>query len=307
MRLKIATLALLAPFCFAATDAFALAGGSTGSGGGGGGGGGFSGGGGGGGYYGGSGGSSGPWTATDTVIFLVIMFFIFGLPFLLGLRNKSRRSWYRARILKRARSVESAASDANVGDGYWDPADLKKRVREAFFPIQMSWEHRDVSASRPFVSDALYERHKLQLDGYEKQNRVNRIANLKLNDIQLVRIYNVTEDGEDRFVAYIECSARDWMEDTRNGQMINGNKTSSTDFKQYWSFVRDPKNGWVLDEIQQGEEAEYHLKAPIVNADEGPAVYEQEEASAPPSGPDPSPPAGPPSGSGPTPPSPAAS
>jgi Tim44-like domain len=274
MRSRIVVLALLAPFALCA-PAYGLAGGSTGSGGGG-----FSGGGGGGGggsgYYGGSSGSgSGSWSGTDLLIFLVVMALVFGVPLINGLLNKTRREWYKNRILRRQRDVEAAAGAANLDDGYWDPKEMRQRVREAFFPIQMSWEHRDVSASRPFVSDALYERHRLQLEGYEKQNRVNRIANLKLSSVYLVRLYNVTDDGEDRFVAYLECSARDWMEDTRTGEMINGNKESPTDFKQYWSFVRHPQYGWVLDEIQQGEEAEYHLKAPIVNEDEGPRIYEQ--------------------------------
>jgi Tim44-like domain len=287
MRTKLTVLALLAPFALA-SPAFGLAGGSTGSGGGGGGG--FSGGGGssGGGYYGGSGGG-GEWDTASTIIFLAIMFLVFGVPFIFGLFNKSRRQWYTGHILKRDREVSAAAGAAHLDDGYWDPGELRKRVREAFFPIQMSWENRDVSASRPFVSDALFERHRLQLEGYEKQNRVNRIADLKLSQIYLVRLYNVTDDGQDRFVTMIECSARDWMEDTRTGAMINGNKTSATEFKQYWTFVRHPQYGWVLDEIQQGEEAEYHLTAPIVNQDEGPRIYEQQEAGppAPPSPPAP--------------------
>jgi hypothetical protein len=280
MRSRLAVLALLAPFTFAA-PAFGLAGGSTGSGGGGGGGGGGGFSSGGGGSY-GSGGGSGSWSGADFIIFLLIMALVFGIPAITGLFNKSRRQWYKDRIIKRAREVDAAAGAANLDDGYWDPDELRTRVREAFFPIQMSWEHRDVGASRPFVSDALFERHRLQLEGYEKQNRMNRIADLKLSSVYLVRLYNVTDDGEDRFVAYLECSARDWMEDTRSGAMINGNKTSSTQFKQYWSFVRHPEFGWVLDEIQQGEEAEYHLKAPIVNEDEGPRIYEQGGQDAPP-------------------------
>jgi predicted lipid-binding transport protein (Tim44 family) len=209
------------------------------------------------------------------------MLLVFGIPLLTGLFNNARRQWYRDRILRRAKKVEKEAGAANLDDGYWDPTELKKRVSDAFFPIQMSWEKRSVEDSRPFVSDALYERHRLQLEGYEKQNRVNRIADLRLSDIQIVRIYNVTDDGEDRFVAYLQCSARDWMEDTRTGTMINGNKTSPTKFEQYWSFTRHPRHGWVLDEIQQGEEAEYHLRAPLVNQDEGPRIYEQGEGATP--------------------------
>jgi hypothetical protein len=273
MRTRLPALALLTPLVLA-SPAYGLAGGATGSGGGGGGGGGggFSGGGGGG--YGGSG-SGGSLGLTGTLIFLGIMLLVFGLPLILGLVNGARRKWYRDRILRRAKKVEKEAGAANLDDGYWDPTDLKKRVNDAFFPIQMSWEKRSVEDSRPYVSDALYERHRLQLEGYEKQNRVNRIADLRLSDVQIIRIYNVTADGEDRFVAYIQCSARDWMEDTRTGAMINGNKSSATKFEQYWSFTRHPQYGWVLDEIQQGEEAEYHLRAPLVNQDEGPRIYEQ--------------------------------
>jgi len=287
MRAKIVTLVLLCPFVLAA-PAYGLAGGSTGSGGGGGGGGGGSYGGGsyGGGSYGGGSGSGGGEMTTGGKIFLgLLCFFVFVVPIVIGLFNKTRRNWYRERFLRRVRQTEEAAGAANLDDGYWEPSELKKRVREAFFPIQMSWEKRSVEASRPYVSDALYDRHRLQLEGYEAQNRVNRIADLALNEVQLVRIYNVTQDGEDCFVALIKCSARDWMEDTRTGAMINGNKDSSTHFEQYWSFTRHPQHGWVLDEIQQGEEAEYHLTADNVNMDEGPRIYEQDarppEAPAP--------------------------
>jgi hypothetical protein len=179
----------------------------------------------------------------------------------------------------RARQVETAAQHADVGDGYWDPAELKGRIAECFYPIQWSWEKRDVESSRPFVSDALYERHKLQLDGLEKQNRVNRIQDLSLHNVELVRIHNVTDDGEDRFVARIKCSARDWMEDTKTGALINGSKSVSQ-FEQYWSFSRHPEHGWVLDEIQQGTEGEYHL-GKIVNDDQGEPNYGDTQSPVP--------------------------
>jgi predicted lipid-binding transport protein (Tim44 family) len=181
----------------------------------------------------------------------------------------------KARLKRKLGKVEDAAKAANADDGYWDPAMLKQRVREAFFPIQNSWEKRSVEESRPFCSDSLFERHKLQLDGFEKQNRVNRIQDLNLQSVELVRIHNVTDDGEDRFVARIKCSARDWMEDTKTGQMINGSKSVSQ-FEQFWSFSRHPQYGWVLDEIQQGTEGQYHL-GKIVNDDQGEPTYGEQQ------------------------------
>ena len=171
---------------------------------------------------------------------------------------------------RRAQEVETAAHHADAGDGYWDPDELKHRVYECFYPIQWSWEKREVESSRPFVSDALYERHKLQLDGLEKQFRRNRIADLALHEVELVRLHNVAEDSEDRFVAYVGCSARDWVEDVRTGAVVNGNAAAPTYFQQYWSFARDAERGWVLDEIQQASEAQYHETSPIVDDDDGP-------------------------------------
>ncbi|MEQ9094456.1 MAG: TIM44-like domain-containing protein, partial [Miltoncostaeaceae bacterium] len=247
--------------------ALGLAGGSTGSGGGGGGGSSSS-----------SGGSGdGELTGILWLDLLIVaaMFVAFG-------GGSALVSWWALRK-RRARTSEAErqALLADVGDGYWHPHHLRARVTEAFFPVQMSWERRDIQASRPFVSDSLYERHRLQLEGLEAQHRVNRIEDLALGDVSLVRIHNVTDDGEDRFVARIECSARDWMEDTRTGEMVNGNRESVTKFVQFWSFARHPEHGWVLDEIQQGTEGDYHLEAALVNADGGALDGSPDVADAP--------------------------
>lgn len=237
--------------------ALALAGGATG--GGGGGGGNFSGGGGG-------SGSSCTGDGCDLalgIVLLVIVGIVGGSMLLAWIANRRRQ--------RRIKAVEYAAGAADYDDAYWSPAALRARVEECFFPIQRSWEARDVGPSRPYVSDALYERHRLQLEGLEKQNRRNRIQNLRLDSVELVRVHNVTDDGEDRFVARIKCRARDWVEDTHTGALVNGSKTESR-FDQYWSFVRHPQHGWVLDEIQQASEGAYHEKAPLVNQDEGPAA-----------------------------------
>jgi hypothetical protein len=274
-RILVIVLALLAAV---PAPAWALAGGATGSGGGGGGGGGFSGGGGGGFYGGGSNGNGGPGSTVAAIaialgaILLVVLIRLFVARQSRGQEpgfQGTRKAVKEARA--RATKAEDVAKAAQADDGYWDPVELKQRVREVFFPVQSTWSARDASGSRAYVSDALYKRHELQLEGLERQHRVNRIADLHLDDIDIVRVVNVTDDDKDRFVAFIQCRARDWMEDTRTGEVVNGNKRAATTFQQYWSFVRDPERGWVLDEIQQEEEGGYHLKERDIDSDDGPA------------------------------------
>jgi hypothetical protein len=265
---KSVVIAMIAGLVVPAT-ALALAGGSTGGGGGGG-----SSGGGGGGFSSGGDFSSGGGSSNCTgdcsggplvwVIVAAVLALVFAIPYWLkrGAKKSARAKEEKGRAMWRA------ADAANAGDGYWNVHQLKTRVRECFFPIQESWEKRDVTASRPFVSDALYERHKLQLDGLEKQGRVNRISDLTLDDITIVTFYNVTDDSEDRFVVKIQGSARDWMQDIDSHELLNGSLDISP-FEQYWSFARHPQYGWVLDEIQQATEGAYHEQRAIVNQDEG--------------------------------------
>ena len=243
--------------------AHALAGGATG---GGGGGGGFSGGGGGGYHsYGGSGSGSGG-GIIGVIVFGVVLL-VFAAAWAVPAYQLTMKRVWREKLRRRGEKVAEAAAVANVEDGYWESKELEKRVRACFPPIQKSWEDRRIEESRAYVSDALYERHSMQLEGLEKQGRVNRISNPQLHDVEIVRIYNVADDGEDRFVAYIACSARDWVEDIKTGEVVNGNKQTRSQFEQYWSFSRHPEHGWVLDEIQQRSEGDYHLKADLVNED----------------------------------------
>jgi inner membrane protein import complex subunit Tim44-like protein len=272
VRITVLVLTLLAAV---PAPAFGLAGGATGSGGGGGGG--FSGGGGGGGYYGGSGGSgSGRPGSTLVAVLIVVGVIVFVLLIQLLARRPKRPGFQGTKRMgreagRRADEAEDAARAASADDDMWNPDMLRCRVREVFYPVQQTWSKRDPADSRPFVSDKLYKRHELQLDGLERQHRVNRIEDLELDEVEIVRVVNVSDDRKDRFIAFIQCRARDWMEDANTGRIVNGNKLAQTTFQQFWTFVRDPKNGWVLDEIQQAEEGGYHLKESDIDSDDGSA------------------------------------
>jgi predicted lipid-binding transport protein (Tim44 family) len=133
---------------------------------------------------------------------------------------------------------------------------LNDRVRECFFRVQKSWSSRDVSASRAFVSDALYERHRVELEAMKRRNRANRIKELVLRDIRVIQLDQGSDGKWARFAARIEASARDWVADLGRGVVVGGDPDEQRSFVEYWTFSRDPENGWVLDEIRHRE---WHL------------------------------------------------
>ncbi|HEX2015511.1 MAG TPA: Tim44-like domain-containing protein [Solirubrobacteraceae bacterium] len=175
--------------------------------------------------------------------------------------------------LKRAQEARRQAELATADDEYWDPEALNERVRECFLSVQDAWRQRNAGWARPFVSDALFDRIEMQLKGMERQGRFDRLEDVALERAQVVRIHNVTNDSEDRFVVHLKGWARDWIEDAQ-GQLIDGS-TDLQPFTEFWTFGRHPEFGWVVDEVQQEEEGKYHLKTADVNRDDGPAVYER--------------------------------
>ncbi len=194
------------------------------------------------------------WLVVAVTVVGVLMLFVG--PTLVG-------RYRRRRVLRRDAAVERETRAA-AHEGYWGPARLKDRVRECFFPVRESWKRLDVSASRPYVSDALYERHRLQLEEMKRQRRANRIENLVLSDVRLVRLRKATNGTADRFVARIESSARDWVADLRRRVVVEGDPDTDRSLVEYWSFARHPDHGWVLDEIQQ-RNWRHRLRVELVN------------------------------------------
>ncbi len=216
----------------------------------GGGGGGFGGGGlgGGGGPHGAGGLPSGAVLLVIGPILAVGMLVVLAGPDLAGRygqRRAVRREVATVRGLKAASGLDLA--------GY---ARLRDRVRECFFPVQESWRRSDMTGCRPYVSQALYERHRSRLEAMKRRGRANRIEDLVLSDVWVVRLHRAANGRPDRFVARIQASARDWVADQRRGVVVGGDPDVHRNFVEYWSFSNHLAYGWVVDEIRQRD---WHL------------------------------------------------
>jgi len=175
--------------------------------------------------------------------------------------------------LKRAQEARQQAELATADDEYWDPDAIEARVQECFLAVQDSWRLRNAGWARPYVSDALFDRIEMQLQGMTRQGRIDRLEDVALEQAQIVRIHNVTDDAEDRFVVHLKGWARDWIEDNE-GRLVDGSQERQP-FTEFWTFARHAEFGWVVDEVQQEEEGKYHLRTANVNRDDGPAVFER--------------------------------
>jgi len=238
LALPLAALVFLAVLLALPADLLARAGGGEG----------YSGGRRGGGGSGGGGGDGG------FVIYLIVRLFelcfyypAVGVPILLivlacvGYVWFKGRDTYQSSVIRRAtadrdvRRQPSIAAEVRGRDPQFDPEVFLGRVREAFLKIQQAWAGQDLSAVRPFISDAVHERFGLQFEeqkalGY--RNRMDRVT------VQRATLAEARSDALfDELAVRIQASAVDQKVRLADGGVVSGSASPQT-FVEVWSFLR---------------------------------------------------------------------
>jgi hypothetical protein len=97
---------------------------------------------------------------------------------------------YSAIITHQVRKKSKACNDllARIGkqDPAWDPDSIKHRVEQVFFKVQQAWMARDQNLAKDCMSNAIFEKHKLQTDQMIAAHRKNMLESINLADTDIV-------------------------------------------------------------------------------------------------------------------------
>jgi len=111
----------------------------------------------------------------------------------------------------------------------------EKIVRPIFKNVYDSWSTRNWMKARPVMSDRLFDSHYYWIKEYEQKNAWNKLDNLNLKKIEVVRIES--DKYYEAITARLHASVLDYVEDG-SGQLLGGSKTKPRDFTEYWTFIR---------------------------------------------------------------------
>jgi hypothetical protein len=101
----------------------------------------------------------------------------------------------------------------------------------------------------PYVSrDHLY-RAREAADALDRDFQVNRIEDLDLRDVAVLRPSDDDSPAEP-VCAYVAFRARDWIEDVRTGEVLDGDAGAPQAFTERWTFVSEGRRGWVIDQVE---------------------------------------------------------
>ena len=134
-------------------------------------------------------------------------------------------------------------------DSFWDEDAIKARVEKVFFTVQRAWMARDQQIAKDFVTERLYDKHRLQTDIMLEQHEKNMLQNLNLLEVQVVKVDDSVDNAKDKLWTRIRASMIDFMINEKDGR-TTGSTSQAKEFVEIWKFVRGP-GGWLLDEIDQ--------------------------------------------------------
>jgi predicted lipid-binding transport protein (Tim44 family) len=120
-------------------------------------------------------------------------------------------------------------------DPNFDQAAFLDRAQTAFFKLQQAWQARNQDLARDVMSEALYQRHKMQTDELLSKHQIDVLENIVIGHAGIVSVD--TGKGYDSIVVSFSATMTDYTIDEHTKQVVSGNQFPQT-FTERWTFIR---------------------------------------------------------------------
>ena len=131
---------------------------------------------------------------------------------------------------------------------------IEKRVIETFYVVEEAWTNNDIVKAKDYMDKDLYENFKSKLEWMDINNRRNILKKIRLVNLKPVSVYDDKDDNKDLIWFYIKGKMIDYIVDTKTKSIVSGD-TKNRSFVEFWKFVKNENNNWVLSEILQEDES----------------------------------------------------
>ena len=136
----------------------------------------------------------------------------------------------------------------------WKYKTIENRVIETFYVVEEAWTNNDINKAKDYMDKDLYENFKSKLEWMDINNRRNILKKIRLVNLKPVSVYDDKDDKKDLIWFYIKGKMIDYIVDTKTKSIVSGT-TKNKSFVEFWKFVKNDNNEWVLSEILQEDES----------------------------------------------------
>src|ERR1043165_998873 len=112
-------------------------------------------------------------------------------------------------VKKKSRACDDLLARLEKQDPAWHLDSIKHRVEQVFFKVQQAWMARDQNLAKDCMSDAIFEKNKLQPDQMIAEHRKNILESINLIETDVVDVEDFSDNKKDRFWVYLKGSMID--------------------------------------------------------------------------------------------------
>lgn len=134
------------------------------------------------------------------------------------------------------KNIEADAFFGNLQDADFSSEKFSSFAEYVFVKMQDAWSERDWKLIRPYESDNLFEKHKNQLDWYIKNNQINKMDRVCVNNSFIMNFYQT--DSDDVLEIFVDAKFNDYIIDEATGKVLKGDPNKLTYMKYKLTFVR---------------------------------------------------------------------
>jgi hypothetical protein len=134
-----------------------------------------------------------------------------------------------------ADSIASGVAALKAKDPNFDERAFLDRAQTSFFKVQQAWAARNQDLARDCMSDALYERHKMQTDQLLANHQVDMLENIVIGSARIIQV--TPGHAFDSIAVAFTASMTDYTVDEQTKKIVGGTQSQQT-FTEFWTFIR---------------------------------------------------------------------
>lgn len=136
-------------------------------------------------------------------------------------------------------AAQSAIADGiaaiKTRDPNFDQQAFIDRANTAFFTLQQAWTARNQDLARDVMSDALYQRHKMQTDQLIANHQIDVLENVVIGHSRIVAVH--PGQPYDSIIVAFDASMTDYTIDENTKRVVDGDQSQQM-FSERWTFIR---------------------------------------------------------------------
>ena len=128
---------------------------------------------------------------------------------------------------------------------------MKEKISNLYVRMQNAWQANEFEEMRPFMTDALYNQFKLQLDELVRSGCTNHVERIAVLEV-ILRGWR-TDATNDALIAQLQTRIIDYISNDTTGEVVSGSKTTEKFMTYEWTLIRSKG---MTTHVTEGEGSE---------------------------------------------------